>query len=116
VFDLATFGLLLRVFHASETVFQTTWFVVSLLTELAVVLVLRTEGPMFRSRPSPMLWWSTLVVAVVALALPYIGPIAAPLGFVPLPLPIAAAGLAVVAAYIVSTELAKRWFYRALPA
>jgi Mg2+-importing ATPase len=112
VFDLATFGLLLRVFHASETVFQTTWFVVSLLTELAVVLVLRTEGPMHRSRPSPMLWWSTLVIAIVALILPYVGPIAVPLGFVPLPLPIATAGLAVVAAYIASTELAKRWYYR----
>ena len=32
--------------------FQTAWFVVSLLTELAVVLVLRTHGPAWRSAPS----------------------------------------------------------------
>ena len=36
LFDLLTFWLLLKVFHASEALFQTAWFVVSLLTELAV--------------------------------------------------------------------------------
>ncbi len=33
-FDRPTFGVLIRVFHATETLFQSTWFVVSLLTEL----------------------------------------------------------------------------------
>src|SRR3546814_2512696 len=36
VFDILTFGLLLRVFHANEATFQTSWFMISLLTELAV--------------------------------------------------------------------------------
>src|SRR6476620_7158166 len=39
-FDLLTFAALLLLFHAGEATFQTTWFVVSLLTELRVVLVL----------------------------------------------------------------------------
>ena len=51
-FDLLTFATLIWVFHASESVFQTGWFVVSLLTELAVLLVLRTHGSAFASRPS----------------------------------------------------------------
>ena len=38
VFDLLTFLLLHRWFHADEATFQTAWFSVSLLTELAVVL------------------------------------------------------------------------------
>ena len=52
VFDLLTFAALLLLFRAGEATFQTTWFVVSLLTELGVVLVLRTRGPAWRSRPS----------------------------------------------------------------
>ncbi|MDO9167244.1 MAG: HAD-IC family P-type ATPase, partial [Rhodoferax sp.] len=44
-FDLLTFAALLLVFKASAAEFQTTWFIVSLLTELAVVLVLRTQSP-----------------------------------------------------------------------
>ena len=44
VFDLLTFAILLLVFHANEATFQTTWFVISLLTELAVVLVLERTG------------------------------------------------------------------------
>ena len=62
VFDLMTFAVLLLVFHADQATFQTSWFVVSLLTELAVVLVLRTHRPAFRSRPSRLLLWTTLVV------------------------------------------------------
>ena len=55
VFDLLTFATLLLVFRADEPTFQTTWFIISLLTELAVVLVLRTHRPAFRSRPSRVL-------------------------------------------------------------
>jgi len=53
VFDLLSFALLLYVFDAGEATFQTAWFVISLLTELAVLLVLRTHGPAWRSAPSP---------------------------------------------------------------
>jgi hypothetical protein len=35
VFDLLTFAVLLLVFHAGEATFQTSWFLISLLTELA---------------------------------------------------------------------------------
>jgi Mg2+-importing ATPase len=110
-FDLATFALLLKVFAATEAVFQTTWFVVSLLTELAVVMVLRTEGSAIRSRPSRGLLWSTIAVGVAAMAFPYLGPLATVFNFVPLPLSIACAGVAVVAGYIASTEVVKRWFF-----
>jgi P-type Mg2+ transporter len=44
VFDLLTFALLLTVFDAGPALFRSGWFVVSLLTELAVVLVLRTRA------------------------------------------------------------------------
>lgn len=112
IFDLATFALLRVVFSAEQATFQTAWFVVSLLTELAVVLVLRTQGRALRSRPSRLLCWFTAMVGVVALAMPWLGPPAAVFGFVPLPLSIAGTIIFIVAAYMVSTELAKAWFFR----
>ena len=112
-FDLLTFAVLLRGFEAGAPLFQTTWFVVSLLTELAVVLVLRTHGPALRSRPGTLLLWSTVGVFALALLLPYSGPLARAFGFVPLaPGPLAWV-IAIVACYVLVTEAAKRWFYRA---
>jgi len=111
VFDLLTFAVLLFLFAAGAALFQTAWFVVSLLTELAVVLVLRTRRPAWRSRPSRLLAWATVGVIAVALALPYCGPLAVLFGFVPLPAPLLAASLGIVAAYIGLTEWAKHRFH-----
>jgi P-type Mg2+ transporter len=106
-FDGLTFLLLLWVFHAGEAMFQTGWFVVSLLTELAVVLVLRTRGAAIRSRPSRLLLWTTALVGALTPAFAYFQPVAAMFGFVPLPLGLFAALLIIVAAYIVTTEITK---------
>jgi Mg2+-importing ATPase len=104
VFDLLSFAILLLVFHAHEAVFQTAWFVISLLNELAVVLVLRTRGPAWRSKPSRMLLWSTIIMSVVALAIPYLGRTASAFGFVPLPALQMGTVLVIVAGYIAATE------------
>ena len=110
-FDFLTFALLLGFFHVGEATFQTTWFVVSLLTELAVVLVLRTKLPFWQSRPSRLLLAATAAVAALAVAVPYLDSAAWVFGFVPLPLPLLASGIAIVALYILATEIGKRWFY-----
>ncbi|MCA3453135.1 MAG: HAD-IC family P-type ATPase, partial [Rhodobacter sp.] len=113
VFDLLTFGVLLHVFKAGEGVFQTSWFMISLLTELAVVLVLRTRKPVFRSRPGRLLLWSTLAVAVATFAIPFLGGVSALFGFVPLSAGALAAVVAIVGGYMVATEIAKSWFFGA---
>jgi Mg2+-importing ATPase len=115
-FDLVTFGVLLLFFKVNEVTFQTTWFVVSLLTELAVLLVLRTRGPLRGSRPSRLLVLATLATALLALALPYTGAAARVFGFVPLPLAIVIAAILIVAAYVTTTEALKLRFYRREPA
>jgi Mg2+-importing ATPase len=112
IFDLLTFALLLGVYHAGEALFQTAWFVVSLLTEVVVVLSLRTQGWAWRSQPGSALTITTLLVIVLAMLVPYLGPVAGLFGFVPLPLPMLAALVAVVVLYTVATETAKRWYYR----
>ena len=111
VFDLVTFAALLLVFHADQPTFQTFWFIVSLLTELAVVLILRTRRPAFRSRPSRLLLWTTLVVAAGTLAIPFLGPLSSIFGFVPLSALQMSTVLAIVIGYIAATEGAKVWFY-----
>ncbi len=111
IFDLMTFAVLLLVFHADQATFQTSWFVVSLLTELAVVLVLRTQRPAFRSRPSRLLLWTTLTVFVATLAIPFLGPLSSVFGFVPLSVLQMGTVIAIVIGYIAATEGAKAWFY-----
>jgi len=111
VFDLLTFFVLLRVFDATESVFQTGWFVVSLLTELAVLLVLRTRGPALRSVPGTLLLWTTVAVAALAVVIPFIGPLAGVFGFVPLTWPLLVTMLTITIGYVVATEVAKRWFF-----
>lgn len=112
VFDLLTFGVLLHVFHAGQAVFQTSWFMISLLTELAVVLILRTRKPSLRSRPSRLLLWSTLAAAAAAFTIPFLGGISTVFGFVPLSAPELTAVVGILAAYILATEITKAWFFR----
>jgi len=108
-FDLLTFVVLWLLSRGAPAIFRTGWFVESLLTELAIVLVVRTQLPLQRSRPGRLLWITTLLVAALALAIPYL-PGASWFDFVPLPGPIVAALLAITAAYAAASELAKRRF------
>jgi Mg2+-importing ATPase len=112
VFDLLTFGALLWLFNTSVEAFRTAWFVESLLTELVIALVVRTRRPFFRSRPGRVLLVSTLGLIVLAPAIPYL-PFVDSLGFVPIPLPLTAAVLAITACYVLAAEATKHWFYRA---
>jgi Mg2+-importing ATPase len=111
VFDFLTFGVLLGVFRAAAPLFRTGWFVESLLTELLVALVVRTQRPFFRSRPGKVLLVTTAVVTVIACALPY-APGVEVLGFVRPSLSLMAAIVGIAMLYVAATEAGKRWFYR----
>jgi magnesium-transporting ATPase (P-type) len=111
VFDFLTFGALLFVFRASPEEFRTAWFVESLLTELVIALVVRTRRRAYQSRPGRFLLWSTVVVALVALALPFL-PWAGRLGFVPVPWSLIAAVALILVLYVVATAILKAVFYR----
>ena len=76
LFDLATFWILINIFHADEVLFRSAWFIESTLTELIVMIVLRTQRPFWKSRPGNGLALSSALLAVIVVALPYmwIGP------------------------------------------
>ena len=110
-FDVLTFVVLLVAFRASVEIFQTGWFVESLLTELAVALVMRTRRPFFRSRPGTLLLSLTIVLIVIALAVPYL-PLTSLFGFVAVPPSLLLSIVLIMLLYVAATELQKQWFYR----
>ncbi len=111
VFDFLTFGVLYFMLQASPTLFRSGWFVESVVSASLVVLVIRTRGPFWRSRPSMTLTLATLLVVCVTMALPYT-PLGQVFGFAPLPTLFMAMMCLIVLAYIVSAEILKRVFYR----
>jgi Mg2+-importing ATPase len=111
LFDFTTFAVLLWLMKANEQIFQTGWFIESILSAGVVVFAVRTRLPFMRSRPSRTMLGMTLLVMAITLILPYT-PLAGLLGFTPLPLTYLLVIFGIVAAYFLSAELTKRWFYR----
>jgi Mg2+-importing ATPase len=111
VFDLATFAVLEWGFHAKVHEFQSTWFVVSILTEVTVLFVLRTRRPFFRSRPSTWVIVASVFVAALALYLPY-SPLAPTLSIIPVPGALLVASVVIVLVYLIANELVKRVFWK----
>jgi P-type Mg2+ transporter len=114
IFDFLTFGLLLLVFHASEALFQTGWFIESLATQVLVIFVLRTRRNPLKSRPHPLLAATSVVVVGLAVLLPFT-PVGAWFGFFPpsAGFLFAIAGLTV--SYLLLAQGAKWAFYRLQP-
>jgi len=110
VFDYLTFGALLWILDASPEQFRTGWFVESVISASAIVLVIRTRRPFFSSTPGRALTLATLAVAAVTLLLPIL-PIATPLGMTPMPLSFLFLLAAILAGYVFTAELAKKYFY-----
>ncbi|MFA7691718.1 MAG: magnesium-translocating P-type ATPase [Candidatus Hydrogenedentales bacterium] len=126
IFDYATFALMWFFFHCNAfsdaasspeqqtelaRLFQTGWFVESLLTQTLIVHIIRTRRiPFFGSRASFHLTVTTLVIMVIGAWLPY-SPFAGYLGMVPLP-PIYWAWItAFLVGYAVLTHKVKSWFF-----
>jgi len=110
IFDYLTFGVLYWGFHAGPAVFHTGWFIESVWSATLVVFAVRTRLPFFRSRPSRAMLLVTGMVLLVVLAIPYT-PLARLLEFTPLPPQLLLVIVGIVALYVASAELVKRWFY-----
>ena len=112
VFDFMTFGVMLWVFQAGETLFRTGWFVESLFTQSLVIFVIRTQRtPFYKSKPSHALTVTT-VACVTAAALLVYSPLAATFGFTGLPPAFFAVLLLMIAVYLALAEAGKAFFYR----
>ena len=112
VFDFITFGVLLFVFHADESLFQAGWFLESIVTQMLVVFIIRTRlAPLTQSRPAWPLVLSTLSVATIALFIVLL-PLRSLFRFgLPQPWQLLMLG-GITLLYLVCAEVCKRWFYR----
>ncbi|HQH54000.1 MAG TPA: magnesium-translocating P-type ATPase [Candidatus Hydrogenedentes bacterium] len=126
VFDYAAFALMWFFFHCNAfldpgatavqkeslaRLFQTGWFVESLLTQTLIVHIIRTRRiPFFGSRASIHMTMTTLIVMAIGAWLPY-SPFADDLGMVPLPAVYWAWIALFLAGYSVLTHWVKTWFF-----
>mgnify|MGYP003562002505 FL=1 len=116
IFDYATYALMWFVFQANtveqQALFQTGWFVESLMTQTLIVYIIRTPKiPFLQSRPSLPMLLVTLTIMAVAIYLPF-SPIASVLGFVPLPAKYFLWLALILFSYCVLTQLVKTWFVK----
>ena len=126
IFDYATFALMWFFFHCSSFVsvaagvqqkqefvklFQTGWFVESLLTQTLIVHIIRTRRiPFLGSRASLHLTLTTLTIMAIGALLPY-SRFAGTLGMVPLPAVYWAWIGGFLFSYAFLTHISKTWFF-----
>jgi Mg2+-importing ATPase len=113
-FDYATYGMMLYVFDAwaNPPLFQTGWFVESLLTQTLIIHIIRTAKiPFFESRASPALVTTTVIICAIGMTLPFTWA-GSTLGFVPLPWLYWPLVAALLVAYATLTHLVKVRFVR----
>jgi Mg2+-importing ATPase len=123
IFDYTTFFMMLYIFNCWDTstpeaaansasIFQTGWFVESLLTQTLIIHIIRTNKiPFIQSRSSWPLIVMSAVIMLVGISLPYL-PVGRYLGFAPLPaLYWPLLGLTLIC-YLVLTQSIKMWLLR----
>jgi Mg2+-importing ATPase len=123
VFDYTTYFLMLYVFKCwdvstpaaaahSQSLFQTGWFVESLLTQTLIIHVIRTNKlPFLESRPSAFLMASSVGIAAIGVTLPFVR-LGRYLGFTALPPSYWPYLAMILASYVTLTHVVKSWILR----
>jgi P-type Mg2+ transporter len=114
IFDYATYGMMLFIFDAwaNPSLFQTGWFVESLLTRTLIIHIIRTAKiPFIESRASTALVATTIIICAVGITLPFTWAGSA-LGFTPLPWLYWPLVAAMLLSYAILTHFVKVWFVR----
>ncbi len=116
IFDYTTFFVMLWVFKCWDPsrapLFQTGWFVESLMTQTLIIHVIRTNKiPFLQSRASPALTITTLSIMAFGMWLPY-SPLASALGFTHLPGLYWPILMLTLLSYMVLTQIIKVWLLR----
>jgi Mg2+-importing ATPase len=116
IFDIITFWVMWHVFRANtmaeQSLFQSGWFIVGLLTQTLIVHMIRTEKiPFLQSTAAPAVLAATAAAMVIGISLPF-SPLASAIRLQPLPsgyfvyLPI------VLLAYCLLTQFVKTIYIR----
>jgi len=116
LFDFLTFAALMHLFGCGDAsraaVFQSGWFVESLLTQTFIIHVIRTDRiPFLRSHASLALTATTAMVMAIGVWLPG-SPLGRLLGFAALPPGYWPFVIVIVAGYAATAYAVKRWLVR----
>lgn len=111
LFDYVTFFVLLHIFKADETLFQTGWMLESVISAMVVMLIVRTARPVIKSKPSKKLLRSVVFVSLILISIIY-SPINSYLGLMALPLKAFISMLCISAVYAFVAEILKKRFYQ----
>ncbi|EJB8519223.1 magnesium-translocating P-type ATPase [Acinetobacter baumannii] len=116
IFDMITFGLMWFVFSANtpehQTLFQSGWFVVGLLTQTLIVHMIRTaQIPFIQSRAATPLLIMTAGIMCIGIFLP-MGPLASYLKLQALPLSYFLYLPVILGAYMCVTQWVKKIYIR----
>ena len=111
LFDFATFGLLYFGFKATVPEFRTAWFTESLLTQVLILLVIRTRRSFFKSQPSVYLMGVSAMIFILGASFSYL-PFAGVFELSPLSFRLFGVILLIAALYIIFAEQTKRFIFR----
>ena len=116
LFDYLTFGFLWFYIEANSeqfiSIFQTGWFIESLLSQTLIVYIIRTSKiPFIQSRPSLPLVITTLSICAFGVLLPYLS-IGQHFQMTPLPQPYWFGIAFLIPCYLLVTQLIKMWLIR----
>ena len=114
VFDYITFGVMIYVFHAwtNEALFQTGWFVESLISQTLIVHILRTNKiPFFQSTASLPVILMTSTIMCLGIWLPF-SPFAKALGLVALPIGYWSILVVMMIGYVFLTQSVKMFYIK----
>lgn len=114
IFDFATYGVMWFVFkgYLNSSLFQTGWFVESLVSQTLIIYIIRTNKiPFLQSWPSKPLLFTTLGIVGVGCYLPF-SPLAVALKFTPLPFLYWILLSVMIVIYFILTQTIKTWFNR----
>lgn len=109
LFDLVTILILVFVLRASGILFQTGWFLESVLSEIFITFAIRTRKSFYKSRPSNLLLITSIASIVLTLGLIY-SPLAGYFSFMPLPTWFLGVVFIVLLAYFAIAETVKKYF------
>lgn len=114
VFDYLITFILFNIFTESQVLYQSGWFIFSILTELVTLMVIRTRKPFYKSKPASALLLSSFIVATVTLLFPYT-PLASLFGLALIPFTVVGILILLIGFYVIALEITKKFFYRRNP-
>jgi len=110
-FDLVLISSLIYLVGVGPALFRTSWFVLSVLSEIVITFAIRTKLPVFKSKPSKWLIMTSIGAGAGAVAITYASVGTFLFEFVKMPFLVLTLIAGVLVVYFITAEVVKRYFF-----